>query len=159
MRFGVCKNEYWYFDCVDLYIELLILLNCNFIGACRPCTYILKWIIKILIEKWDTVRFVDFEFALLLAISLKSFVSEPLIVRFYSRNMRFINDMCKKIKSSGWWDDCHLELLCYSDFFKNGDDDYLFLRKFILSCITNTNDIYHVNEFCDEDLFSRLACI
>ena len=47
MRFGVCKKEYWYFDCVDLYIELLILLNCNFIGACRPCTYILKWIISI----------------------------------------------------------------------------------------------------------------
>ena len=44
-------------------------------------------------------------------------------------------------------------------FFKNGDDDYLFLRKFILSYITNTNDISHVNKFCDEDLFSRLACI
>ena len=132
MRLGVCKKEYWYFDYVDLYIELLILLNCSFIGACRPCTYILKWIIKILIEKWDTVRFVDFEFALLLAISLKSFVSEPLIVRFYSRNMRFINDMCKKIKSSGWWDDCHLELLCYVIFLRMETMIICFLENLFL---------------------------
>ena len=63
-RFGVCEKEYWYFDCLDLYIELLILLNCKFIGTCRTHTFLLKWIINILIEKWDTVRFVDLDNAL-----------------------------------------------------------------------------------------------
>ena len=133
MRFGVCKKEYWYFDCIDLYIELVILLNCEYIGRCRPCTYILKWIIQILYKKWDTLRFLDFESALILALSLKFFVSEPYIVSYYKSRMKYINDFCKKVKSSGWWDDYHLELLSFSDFFEGGNEEYFFLRRFILS--------------------------
>ena len=97
MRFGVCKKEYWYFDCIDLYIELVILLNCEYIGRCRPCTYILKWIIQILYKKWDTLRFLDFESALILALSLKFFVSEPYIVSYYMSRMKYVNDFCKKV--------------------------------------------------------------
>ena len=154
MRFRVCKKEYWYFACIDLYIELLILLNCEYIGRCRPCTYILKWIIQVLSK-----RFLDFESTLILALSLKSFVSEPYIVSYYKIRMKYINDFCKKVKSCGWWDDYHLELLSFGDFFEGGNDEYLFLRRFILSYFLNSNDFYHVNEFASDDLFSCLACV
>lgn len=52
-RYGVCKKEFWYFDCIDLYIELLILLNCELIGKCRICRHILRWVVEILQNKWD----------------------------------------------------------------------------------------------------------
>ena len=84
-------------------------------------------------EKWDTLRFLDFESALILALSLKFFVSEPYIVSSYKSRMKYINDFCKKVKSSGWWDDYHLELLSFSDFFEGGNEEYFFLRRFILS--------------------------
>lgn len=46
---------------------MLILLNCEFIGKYRPCTNILKWIIEILYDKWDNIRFINFEKALEIA--------------------------------------------------------------------------------------------
>ena len=110
-RFGVCEKEYWYFDCVDLYIELLMLLNCKFISTCRTCTFLLKWIINILIEKWDTIRFVELDNALFLTDPIKSFIYEPLILRFYCQNMCFIKDICKEIKHEEFKCNCHLELL------------------------------------------------
>ena len=36
-RFGVAKWHYKRLDCIDLYIELLILVNYQFIRECRPC--------------------------------------------------------------------------------------------------------------------------
>lgn len=74
-RYGVCKKEYWKFDCVDLYIELLILLNCELIGKCRSCTNLLKWIIDILKNKWDDIKFINFEKSLEIAKNIKSFVA------------------------------------------------------------------------------------
>ena len=86
--------------------------------------------------------------ALFLADSIKSFVYEPLTVRFYCQNMCFIKDMCKKVKHEEFKCNDHLELLWYSYFFKNGKDDYLLFRKFVLSFITNSNNIYFEKEFC-----------
>ena len=61
--FGVCKKEYWFFDCADLYIEMLILLNCELIDKCKTCTYLLRWIVEMLQQKWDTIGFIEFELA------------------------------------------------------------------------------------------------
>ena len=106
------------------------------------------------------MRFVDFEFALTLALSLKHFASQPLIVGYYRNNLKYINDFCKKIRNPDWWDcEYHLELLSYSDFFRQGDDDYLFLRKFIYSYIINCNDFYQVHNFDEKDLFLCLTCV
>lgn len=46
-RYEVCKYQYWEMDFIDLFIKLLILLNCQFIGACRPCTNLLKYVVEI----------------------------------------------------------------------------------------------------------------
>ena len=81
-RFGVCKKEYWFFDCVDLY-KLLILLNCEFLGKCKTCTYIIRWIIDILMQKWDTIRFVDFDLAKQLASEIKILIYSSPLVDYY----------------------------------------------------------------------------
>ena len=41
-RYGVARWQYEKLDCIDLYMEMLILINCRFIGTCRPCTHLLK---------------------------------------------------------------------------------------------------------------------
>lgn len=65
--YGACKKQCWNLDRVDLYIELLILLNCGLIGVCRLCTNLLKYVVQILRNKWDNIRFIDFEDSLMLA--------------------------------------------------------------------------------------------
>ena len=65
-RYGVCKYQYWKLDCLDLFIELLILLNCKILGTCRPCTNLLRFVVETLRNKWDDIRFIDFEEALAL---------------------------------------------------------------------------------------------
>ena len=95
-RYGVCKKEYYHFDCVDLHIEMLVLLNCEFIGTCRPCTNILKWIIEILSEKWDDIRFINFEKALEIARNL--IIPNSVLVDYYQQQKKEIKDICRKAK-------------------------------------------------------------
>ena len=47
--YGVRRWQYENFDCIDLYIELLIIINCEIIDRCRPCHLFLKWIVQLLI--------------------------------------------------------------------------------------------------------------
>ena len=43
----------------------------------------MTWIIEILLEKWDTIRFVEFEIDLVLANELKFFVLDDSITNYY----------------------------------------------------------------------------
>ena len=57
-RYGAARWHYESFDCIGLFIELLILLNCQFIDKCRTCRHLMRWVIEILFDKWDTIRFI-----------------------------------------------------------------------------------------------------
>ena len=50
-RYDTTKWQLEEFDCIDLYIELLVLLNCEILDKCRPCRHFLVWIIQILNSK------------------------------------------------------------------------------------------------------------
>ena len=84
-RFGICKKEYWFLDWVDMYIEILFLLNCELTDQCRTCRYLLGWLLEILEQKWDTMRFINFELALLLAKELKFIVASNTITDYYKK--------------------------------------------------------------------------
>ena len=73
-RFGVAYYQYEKLDCVDLYMEMLILMNCEIIYQCRPCSHLLKWVVKLLFKKWDTIRFIEIEEAFFLAMIYKDFI-------------------------------------------------------------------------------------
>lgn len=70
-RYGVCKWQYDQLDCIDLYIELLILLNCELIDRCQPCRHFLTFVLDCFKIKWDDIKFIEFEKALKLAKSIK----------------------------------------------------------------------------------------
>ena len=131
------------FDCVDLYVELLILLNCEFLGKCKTCTYIIKWIIDILMQKWDTIRFVDFDTAMQLANEIKILIFSSPLVDYYIEKQKRLSEICKRAKY-----ECDLELVLENkDFFIEKNKDYLALRQFIFDKIKTELDFYRVDDF------------
>ena len=146
-RFGVCKKEYWFLDWVDLYIEILFLLNCELIDQCRTCRCLLGWILEILEQKWDTIRFIEFELALLLAKELKFFVMGNTATDYYRQNKETVRTICKKGRIS-----CNLDVILENnDFFKDGDDRYMTIRSLIFNKIRTGFDLYNVDNV-DSDL-------
>ena len=150
-RYGVCKKEFYYFDSVDLYIEMLILLNCELIGQCRTCTNIFRWVIEILQEKWDTIRFINFEKAMEIAKNIT--LPNSLIVKYYQNKKKNIKLICRKAKVTDEVD----VILDNKEFFVKGDNLYKELREFILNIIREGSDFYQVNEFKDDDLFESFV--
>ena len=75
---------------VDLFIELVILIGCPLIGRCRPCAELLKFLIDILMEKWNTIKFIKFEKALKRARGIKSDVAIQVLLDHYIVNKPFI---------------------------------------------------------------------
>ena len=94
-RYGVCKYQYWKLDCLDLFIELLILLNCKILGACRQCTNLLRFVVEILRNKWD----IDFEEALALAKDIKTLakIQDKLDILVENQNF-FLDGEAKHLK-------------------------------------------------------------
>ena len=74
--YGVTKWQIQDLDCIELYIELLILLNCELIDRCKPCKHFLGWVIETLEYKWDTIKYIEFDEALQKANNLKQYVTE-----------------------------------------------------------------------------------
>ena len=97
-RFEAAKRHYEKLDCVDSYIELLILINCCFLNKCRPCRHHLKYVIDLLIEKWDDIRFIKFEDALELAKYLKTFVPSSFVLDHYQINRKLLKKMIAKAR-------------------------------------------------------------
>ena len=152
-RYGVCKKECYHFDCINLCLEMLILLNCEFIGKYRPCTNILKWIIEILYEKWDNIRFINFEKALEIAKNLK--ISNSLLVNYYQQQKKEIKDICKKAKVADNYDVINEN----EDFFVNRNDLYEQQRDFIYSIIRAGDDLYKLDDFKNDGLFDSFKVI
>ena len=97
-RFGVAKWHYKRLDCIDLYIELLILVNYQFIREYRPCRHLLKFVVDVLRNKWDDIRFIDFEEALHLANYLKALVPFSVILQHFTIKRRLLKKMISKAR-------------------------------------------------------------
>lgn len=118
---------------VDLYIELLILVNCCFIDKCRPCKQHLKFVVDLLINKWDDIRFIKFEDALLhLAKYLKILVSSSVVLEHYKINRKHLKKMIQKARIEKKTVDVLLE---NKHFFLEGIRKYLHARTFIYNMV------------------------
>ena len=125
------------------------MLNCNFKGKCKTCTYIIKWIIDILTQKWDTIRFIDFYLAMQLANEFKILVDKSPLVEFYVEQQKRLSEICKRAKY-----DCDLHLVLENkDFFIESNENHFALRKFIFEKIRTGLDFYKVDDFKDDFLF------
>ena len=146
-RYKVCKYQYWKLDCLDLFIELLILLNCKILGTCRPCTNLLRFVVETLRNKWDDIRFIDFEEALALAKDIKTLVPRSVLLDHYTKNRDNIKYMCKKAKIL---DELAIIVENQKHFF-DGEAKHLKIRNLIYNLIKNRGDVYMVDDFKDDD--------
>ena len=107
----------------------------------------LGWILEILEQKWDTIRFIEFELALLLAKELKFFVMGNTATDYYRQNKETVRTIFKKARIS-----CNLDVILENnDFFKDGDDRYMTIRSLIFNKIRTGFDLYNVDNV-DSDL-------
>ena len=128
-------------------LKYFFLLNCELIDQCRTCRCLLGWILEILEQKWDTIRFIEFELALLLAKELKFFVMGNTATDYYRQNKETVRTICKKARIS-----CNLDVILENnDFFKDGDDRYMTIRSLIFNKIRTGFDLYNVDNV-DSDL-------
>ena len=97
-RYGATKWQDENFDCVNLYIKLLISLNCQFIDRSRPCRHFLRWIIEILHDKWDNIRLIDLDEALKMANFLKKSVSKSVLLEHFTSNHRLLKQIIRTVK-------------------------------------------------------------
>lgn len=149
-RFGVAKWHYRQLHCIDLFIELLILSNCQFMDKCQPCRHLLGFAVNVLRSKWDGIRF-DFDEALAVAKHLKVLVPYSVLLEHYKIN----RPLLKKMISKAWIEKNALDVLSDNRlFFLEGIGKHLHVRTFIYNIIASTKDIYSVNDFKDDLVFT-----
>ena len=143
-RFGVNYYQYKRLDCVDVYMEMLILMNCKFIGKCRSCTHLLKWVVKILYKKWDNIRFIDIEESFSLSLIYRKFVKRNVVLEHFEQNRHLLKLMSYRARKNK----NHYELIHKNiDFFSESLKKYIDARNFIYNGIKAYIDIYNVNDF------------
>ena len=149
-RFDVNYFQYKEMDCIDLNMEMLILLNCKFIGKCRCCTHLLKWVVKTLHKKWDDIRFIDIDEAFSLALIYKEFVKRNPALEHFKQNRRCLRLMSYKAKRYK----NHYELMQENvDFFNESLKIYTEVRNFIYNGIKTYIDIYDVDDLKNDLVF------
>ena len=145
-RYGVARWQYEKLDCIDLYMEMLILINCRFIGTCHPGTSLLKWILDTLNRKWDNIRFIEFEEAIHLANFLKTIVPKDVVLQHFKIHRTLLKRMIHKARN----EKNHKEVLFQNKFFFiEGIGKYIHARDFIFNAISSNIDLYKVNDFKD----------
>lgn len=153
-RYGVTLWQCNHLDCVDLYIELLNLLNCEILGRCRPCRCNLKFILKYLIKKWDTIKFIEFEKALKIAKDSKWILNEFPLLEYFKSCRKFLKT--KIIKRAKRYNRYHYPVEVLKDnliFFDNCNKIYFKNREMIYSMIIkDSSDIYGNDDFKNSSL-------
>ena len=146
-RYGIAKWQYETFDCVDLYIELLILINCQFIDKCRPCCHLLKWVIDILLDKWDTIKFIEFEEALKMANRLKKAFATSATIEHFKSNRKCLKHMIRYAKKNKKGKTTKDVIFMNKSFFMESINKYIQTGEFIFNIISTNNDLYNVKTF------------
>ena len=145
--YGATKWQYEQFDCVDLYIELLILLNYQFIDRCGPCRHFLKWVIDILLKKWDTIRFIEFGEALKMANVFKKVSSTSARTEHFKSNRKFLKKMIRYSKKNKKGKTAKDVIFKNKSFFMESINKHTETRNIIYNIISNNNDLYNVKTF------------
>ena len=98
-------------------------------------------------EKWDDIRFINFEKALEIAKQL--IIPNLLLVDYYQQQKKEIKDICKKAKLSDDYDVINEN----EDFFVSGNDLYEDQKDFTFNIIRVSDDLYKLDEFKNDGLF------
>ena len=96
--YGVTKYEYEQLDDIDLLCEVGFLIRCDKIDKCRSCRKLLRFCLKILINRWDEIRFLNFFDALKIIKDYKSFFITTNFVLYRYSKKDIVIDLIKENK-------------------------------------------------------------
>ena len=129
-----------------LLIEVGILSNCKYIDKCRPCRHLLTFALDVLQQKWDEIRFINFEKALELIKKLKHLFQYSAVLKHYEQNRRKL----KRIIAKARIENNHLELIIeHQSFFLEAIGKDAYIKNFIYGLVKTNSDICQVNQFKD----------
>lgn len=74
--YGGTKYQYEKLDDVERLSEIGFLINCEMIDRCHSCRHLLKFCIKIFLNSWDEIRFINFYDALKVVKCYKDFFKQ-----------------------------------------------------------------------------------
>ena len=93
---GVTRYEYEMSDDIELLMEIGFLIQCDMIDGCRACRHLLKFCIKILLNRSDEIRFIDFFDALKIIKDNKDFFKKADILLNWRENREIVKDILRK---------------------------------------------------------------
>ena len=96
--YGVTKYEYEQLDDIDLLCEVGFLIRCDKIDKCCSCRKLLRFCLKILINRWDEIRFLNFFDALKIIKDYKSFFITTNFVLYRYSKKDIVIDLIKENK-------------------------------------------------------------
>ena len=95
---GITKYEYEMLDDIDLLCEMGFLIQCDIIDRCRACRQLLKFCIKILLNRWDKICFINFFDALKILKDNKDFFKTADILLHWRDKRTLVRDLIREHK-------------------------------------------------------------
>lgn len=81
---------------IDIFCGIGFLINCKNIDKCHSCKHLLKSCIKVLLNRWDEIRFINFfEVIKILKQSKELFREEYDFAKCWHNNKLFVKKMIK----------------------------------------------------------------
>ena len=139
--YRVTKIEYEQLDDIELLCEVCFLIQCKKIDRCCACRKLLRFCLKMLINRWDEIRFINFFDALKLIKEHKNYFSTASFVLYwYDRNLIREGRVKKDIADKSVLDK-------YQYLFYDSIDIYSIMIDQIRLLVTNTDFIFYIIYF------------
>ena len=96
--YGVTKYQYEKLDDVELLCKIGFLINCEMIDRCRSCRHLLKFCIKILLKRWDEIRFINFYDAFKVVRSYKDFFKRSDFLQHWREKRHIVKNLLREYR-------------------------------------------------------------
>ena len=149
--YGVTKYQLEMLDDIELLCEIGFLINCDIIDKCRSCRQLLKFSIKILLNRWDEIRFINFFDALKIVKDYKGLFKEVNFVLCWHEQRYLVKKLIKEFRNN--LDNDPVELINKHDFLFNNS---IILKGTIRLAVFNYSD--PLNLFLNNLLFIFWSC-
>ena len=97
---GVTKYQLELLDDIKLLCKIGFLINCEMIDKCHSCRQLLKFCIKILLKRWDEIRFINFFDALKILTQYQELFNEYNFVQCWHKDRLVVKKMIKEFKNN-----------------------------------------------------------
>lgn len=144
--YRVTKIEYEQLDDIELLCEVCFLIQCKKIDRCCACRKLLRFCLKMLINRWDEIRFINFFDALKLIKEHKNYFSTASFVLYWYDRKSTVRNLIREGRVKKDIADKSV-LDKYQYLFYDSIDIYSIMIDQIRLLVTNTDFIFYIIYF------------